>query len=560
MFVIPIEHLSRDGIDAAFAEVLCARVVSEDWIALFNQAFRCYWGRCSGLFEQAPRYWFPPRLQHVCIVTDATRVRPYFQPFNKSSWLLYESDFDPAITNVELAAYQIVHAERMGLLQEVTQAVVYNLSYWLERTPEEVELFCSACRRATRPDAEGFRSLARAMPWVTGVHHEALRPATPSAGAIRAVPQTGLQLSPAEASKLEQLVRQWTGVARRTVASFHNRHARRGRDRAGELCAWLEQARPDVLLTGDAGSLLWDPRAASTISQLRGVLGGIGESAVERIRDDLLVIDQRTRRFVGSLRRPEALPAPHPDAIQGGLCYMHVARKKIAYNMREPGMDRLRAPAPPYERFMLGARAIHEWGHLAVEAGWVPVAPGRQSRQEALREQLADEFEQVCRDAPAAVRAITAEEIARLSRQHGGPGRGLAQVTCGRLPDYQANLLARRYLSDDERETYVRNNVYSLTLDYPSAKLFQRLARYVYEFQYLRFSAVTDGLSFFLGSTWFREEYLAPQILSEARLIRLLDLVGEICDCYVVDTSQLKESVPRAERSTSQRGRKIRKY
>ena len=53
---------------------------------------------------------------------------------------------------------------------------------------------------------------------------------------------------------------------------------------------------------------------------------------------------------------------------------MHRARRLLAYNLDEPGIDRRHGPALPYARAMLGARAVHEWAHLAVDAGWVPLA------------------------------------------------------------------------------------------------------------------------------------------------------------------------------------------
>ena len=63
---------------------------------------------------------------------------------------LYASDFDPEFSTSEFAAYQFVHAERMGLLQEVTQAAVRNLAYWLDRTDREIGVFCAGCVRSPK--------------------------------------------------------------------------------------------------------------------------------------------------------------------------------------------------------------------------------------------------------------------------------------------------------------------------------------------------------------------------------------------------------------------------
>ena len=544
LFVIPIEHLSPAGISVAMQHWLGERGrATGGWIALFNDAFRLYRARVAALAARAPQHWFPPRLQHVCVVTAPRRVRPYFQPLNKCSWLLQATDFDPEISTVEFATYQFVHAERMGLLQEVTQTAVWNLAYWLERNDAEIAAFCDGCARSPRPDAAGFRALAEAMPWIRRLHHRTVRPprvVTPEPPVELA--HTGLLMPRAQQPQLDHLVRRWTLAAQSAMEAFHATYARRGRDRAGELCAWLGEHRPSVLVTGGDGRVVWDPERPTEMRAIRAALGGLGEAAANSLRADLAIVAERTRRFLGSLRAPAELPPPHADTAQNGLSYMHVTRRMIAYNLHEPGMERLRVPAPPYERFMLAARTIHEWGHLAVDAGWVPVAAARRAEHEQLSAALADRFEAIHRDAPAAVRTHTAGETARLTRDGTSIGGALARIALARLPDYQANLLARRYLEPAELETYIRNNVYSLALDYPSTALFVRLARYAYEYQYLRLSQVDDPLTYFLDSTWIRDEYLARQIVGEAPLLGLLEAVGALCDCYAVDETQFADA------------------
>jgi hypothetical protein len=93
-------------------------------------------------------------------------------------------------------------------------------------------------------------------------------------------------------------------------------------------------------------------------------------------------------------------------------------------------------------------------------------------------------------------------------------------------------------------ETYVRNNVYCLSVGVPPATLFQRLARYVYEYQYLRLSAVGDPRRYFLSSTWFEVEYVAPSILRLADLDALLRLVGDLCALYRVDETKFRPPSP----------------
>jgi len=239
MFVIPIEHLSPAGVSDTFRQLLRDRVsLGDRWLDLFNESFATYWQRVAELAARAPQYWFPPRLQHVCVVTDPARVRPYFQPFNKTSWLLYATDFDPETSNCEFATFQFVQAERMGLLQEVTQTVVRNLSYWLLRSDQEVERFSAACRQARRPDAAAFRALAEALPWVRRLHHDSLKkPILVAVEPCVKVPHTGLLATRSLQSNLDHLARRWGEVAQGVVTEFHALHARRGRDRAGDLCA-----------------------------------------------------------------------------------------------------------------------------------------------------------------------------------------------------------------------------------------------------------------------------------------------------------------------------------
>jgi hypothetical protein len=542
MFVVPIEHLRPGGLAHPFAKLLTeAGRASEAWVGLFDEAFALYWERISELSARAPRYWFPPRLQHVCIVTAPDRVRPYFQPLNRCSWLLYGSDFDPETSNAELGAYQIVHAERMGLLQEVTQTVIRNLGYWLLRSDDEVEAFRAACAASTRPDAAAFLALAEALPWIRQAHHDSLRPLQETdRESWLELPRTGLWIPRSSEEALKRLVEGWTEVAHGAMRAFYLAQGGVSPEAVEELDTWLRIDRPGVLVTGGSGRILWDPDHAGDTRTITRVLRESPEAAVRSLRADLSLIHRHSRRFLASLRDPDALPAPDPETDQGGLSYLHVERRLIAYSLEEPGTDRLRVPAPPYERLMLGARTVHEWAHLAVDGACVPIAPERTEEHERLRVELVEIFEEICRDAPGDVREHTKEDLARFAPRTSG--EGLAAIPIGRVPDYQSNLLAQRYLSPTERETYVRNNVYSLALAYPSTALFRRLARYAFEYQYLRFSAVDDPRRYLLASTWFDAEYLETGILDEARLDRLLETVGRLLDCYAVDESRFVTS------------------
>ncbi|MCG8409590.1 MAG: hypothetical protein MI923_30660 [Phycisphaerales bacterium] len=540
MFLIPIEHLSANGMSATFQDLLLERsLVSEGWIELFNEAFRHYDQRASDLAAQAPRHWFPSRLQHACIVTEPARVRPYSQPFNKCSWLLYETDFDPATSNREFAAFQFFQAERLGLVREVISASLRNLSYYLICTDEEIERFCEGCRRSNRPDAVAYRAVAEAMPWIRRLYHESLKkPVLATIEPLIKIPQTGLLIPRSLQANLDELIGTWTKTAQDAMAEFQTAHQPRKGLHTEKLCGWLEATQPCVLITGPPERVLWDPDKPREIEAVRSALGDTADEIAKSIEADLQVIDERSRGFFMSLRRPEDLPMPHTEMEESGLSYLHVGRRMIAYNLLDKVTDRLNLPSPPYERDMLAARTIHEWGHQAVDAGLVPIATSRQADHEQYYEQLADLLDEIYRNAPAGARSITAASMARLADRDESPGHALARVATNRVCDFQANLLSQNYLTLAERETYIRNNVYALILESAGTELFQRLARHVYEYQYLRFSRIDDPLAYFLGSTWFGEQYLKTGILTDTQFKNLLSVVGKLCDCYEVDQSK----------------------
>jgi hypothetical protein len=187
---------------------------------------------------------------------------------------------------------------------------------------------------------------------------------------------------------------------------------------------------------------------------------------------------------------------------------------------------------------MLGARALHEWAHRAVEAGavpWSPSVPERASRLAA----IAAGLDAAVAAAPAAVRAATADDLAALAADEGGTaGAALAALLMRRMPDFQCNLLAQRLLDEAERETYVRHNVRSLRGELPPAQRWRMLVRYLYELQYLRFSAVADPRRFLLRSTWAEEDLIGSGLVDRAAFDALADAVAALCDGYGVDATK----------------------
>lgn len=346
---------------------------------------------------------------------------------------------------------------------EVGSAALHAAAYWLERSDAECAAFAGATARSPRPDAAGFQAVADALPWLRQLYHEELRPVPPGT-TVRSVPRTGLLVP----HRLEQhpaaLAHAWTSVARDAVAAFHTAWRQPAPGAVAALGDWLAAEAPPLLVTGRGGRILWDPGAPTRLGTIRTELRNASGTAVEDILADLQVIARHTRAFLDSLVDPHALPTPAANTDQSGYSYLHRERRLIAYNLHEPGMERLQSPALPYARAMLGARTVHEWTHLAVDAGWVPqVVPAAQAAD--LVATLAAELDAVIAAAPTPIHARTAADLAALGTRE-SPGAALARILLTRMPDYQANLLACRFLDLSERETYIRHNIRTLRGQY----------------------------------------------------------------------------------------------
>ncbi len=542
LFLIPAEELSAGGLSAPFAARLLERgTVTEPWLQRFDEAFALYWRRARELAALAPRSWLPPRAQNVCVALDPVRVRPFFQPLGRSSCLLDHGDFLPRTSSLEFATYQLFHVERQNLLQQVVPALLHDLGYWLVRSQAELDDFRAGCRRARDGQAQGWRALMRALEWIPRCFAEGLKP-PPAALAEPTVtiPGTAFLALRSLQGELDELQRKWREAAEQRTQDYFAAHASRRDGDARELVEWIQGQRPLVLVTGQKGELLWDPERPEDVERLRHELSEVTTAAAASLRLDWSVVGARSRAFLDSLLVPDELPAPGPQIDQNGLAYIHRERKLVAYNIHEPGMQRLREPAVPFERWMLGARTIHEWGHLAVEAGYVPVPAQRATEFETVRGELTQLFDAIVADTPAPLRAHAGRQLAALGAGTGSVGRGLVAPMLERMNDWQSNLLAQRYLTPEERETYVRNNVRPLLNELDSTQLFQALARYAFEYQYLAFSASANPRATFLASTWFGEQFLARDVLSESRLDELLATVGRLCRCHEIDTTRFR--------------------
>jgi len=513
---------------------------SRERVAAFDRAFALYWSRSSELARRV-RSWPAPRRRHVGIVSEPYAVRPYVQLLNTSAWMLYASDFDPDVSHPELAAYLLVHGDHIAVTGEVTTAAVHAAAWWLERTDEECEAFRVAATRSPRPDAAAFRALAAATGWLRELRHETLRPLV-VVSPHRSIPRTGLLVPKHLEAEPPALVAKWTAAARDALAGFHRTWRRRDPEAVRALCDWLATEAPPLLVTARGGRTLWDADAPAEIAPLAAVLADADAVAVDAIAADLRLVERHTRTFFGALVDPSALPSPAPNTEQRGLSYLHAERRLIAYNLHEPGMERLVGPPLPYERDMLGARTAHEWAHLADAAGWVPrtVTPERFAE---LRTALATLLDRAIATAPARVREQTRDDVGELSRD-ASPGTVLARILLTRMPDYRANLVARRFMSEPERETYVRHNVRALRAEYPPPALWRMLVRHLYEYQYLGpglgSRAIADPRAYLVHSTWFDADFIASGVLDEAQFDALADAVARLCACYAVEETRFR--------------------
>jgi hypothetical protein len=546
--LVPVEHLTDGGCTPELAGFLERRAGwSSAALALFDAGFARYWTRSRDLARRT-RTWPFPRRRHVAVVTQLDAVRPYAQLLNTSAWTVYAADVDPATSDAELLAFVLVLGDRMALTREVTTAAVQAAAWWLERTDDECAAFAAAAARSTRPDADAYVAVADALPWLRELGHEVLRPPDRVAG-HRPIPATGLLVPTALEAAPPRLVAHWKRVATRVVARYHATWRRGDPALVENLCEWLTSDGPPLLVTADAGRIVWDPQAPDRLGAVRAALKGADAVAVERVHRDLERVSALTRRFLAVVADPQLLPPPAPNTLQSGYTYLHAVRRLIAYNLHEPGMERLRGPALPYEHAMVAARTAHEWGHLADAAGFVPRIVGA-DHWAALRAELAAALDDAVARAPAVVRSATAADLAALAE--GRPlGVALGRLLVTRMPDYRANLVVRGLVTDVEAETYVRHNVRTLGAEYTGAQAWRLLLRYLFEYQYLApalgLTRVADPRTFFVTSTGIAEELFATGVVDEARFDALAAIVGRLCASHAVDRTRLRfDSMPAA--------------
>jgi len=553
--LVPIEHLSRAGVSPAFAEVLVAHVADGAAIVgSINRAFPRYWERSARLAQRS-RMWAPPRVRNIAIVAAATAIPPYVQLLNTSTWTMYDVDFAPATSSDELLAYLFAQGDRMAITGEVTLAALHNAAYWFDRSDAEIDDFRRGARVSMRPDADAYAALADALGWLRQLSHETLKP-PPTATSHRSIAATGLLVPASLEGEPPLLVEHWTRSAKDAVERYYAAYRTTDGGELATTLEWLRDSPHDFVITGRNNRVLWDRDHPDRVGPVRNELRRAGATTLRSIRADLATIDDHTVDFQRRATHGEALPLPDDAIAQDGFTYLYRGRKTLAYNLDEPHLDRLRVPGLPFARAMLGARAYHEWSHLAVCAGWVRCAAtdaDLDRRIEFLRNALDDALAA----APQAARQVAGVDLLALTRTHGEDftvdwgsgttriagatgGAALLRMLLPRAADFQANLLAARLQSDAEREAYVRHNVRTLRGEYGAAQMWRMFGRYIYELQYLRFSEVHDRREYFLRSTWFDADFLDSGIVSEEAFDRIDRAFGELLDVFAVDPAAMR--------------------
>lgn len=533
LHLIGIEHLTRAGLEPALRAGLQEQGFREAWLARFERCFALWWTRTEERHARAPRSSLPPRVQSVALATRP--ARPFFQPIHGASWLVYAEDFEPDEASEERGVYAFTLAETMGWLGAIVPAYAASLVAFLACSAEERAAFRADAARARRPDARAWQAVAALLEHLPEARHAELRPLEAGAAPGVELPGSGLVFPSASRHAVAGFLRRIESESARTVQDWYGRFVVRAGEPLERFLAALAEERPEVLVTGDRGVILWDPERPGESGAFRNVLRQAGPEVLDSLRADLAVTSARSRAFLDSL----ALPPPRPKLAmdQDGLAYLHRTRNQIAYPLAGKEAHRVKEPAPPFERAMLAARTVHEWGHAAVDEGWVGVPEAERAAHAATRAELVELLEAIWRDAPLALRSLARNAVERAP----GAGETILRALEARLMDFQVNLLAARYLEPIELATYVRNNVRCLAREHGPAAWLHQLARYAYEAQYLRFllppdrSGPLERLDYLAKSAWLERHFVTSGALSPERLVRHFELTARWCDAQAID-------------------------
>ncbi len=532
LVVVPAEALDEYGLDPEFAELLINDGrLSADQIDCLERGTALYWQRCRDLFARAPGSWFPPRQTNLLIISEQRGIFPYMEPFIGTSSVLYASDLN---THPEYVAYMLVHVDRLALLPSVRAALVCNLSYWFDRDSASRSAFAGAAARAKRPDATCFTALAGAFDWIDQLLHIPLRepqedptePYLAVEGADLYVPKR-LQAQVAAVCDAGESAAN-TAMQVTAPASVPARSRT-----VDTLCDWLQQTRAHVIVVAPDGTTVWSPEMNDP-RWMRRALVSASDAAVASLHEDLRTIDERSRQFLERVTDIDALPKSYAVLELEGGTYIDPARRAVVHKLKQEAFDCLTAAAPPYFRLFLGARVMHEWGHLAHAAKFLRVADENKTAYKEARAELGACFVQTIAAMPESVRARDAETASLSLRSNELPS-ALARKTLARVGDYLSNLMCSKLLPGEEMQMYVRTNVRPHFDE--KLGLVSELARYTYEVHYLALADLPR--SYFFNTSRFVDYFINNGIVSEENANTLFDAAGRVLACYSIDESKL---------------------
>ena len=536
VFVVPAEALGEHGADTTWADAAVGQGrLTPEQLRCLERGFALYWQRAGELFSRAPGSWFPPRRTNLLVVAEATAVAPYFDPFGGTSSLLYLSDLD---THPEYVAWLLLHNERVSLLRSLRAALICNLSVWLglSMASADVKAFVDAARRATRPDAAVFAQVADALGWIADLRHATLHPPDERDDEVWLhVEAAELFVPKRHQARLVALCDAAEGTLRAAVQATRPARAAAAHTTVEALCGWAQHTRAHLIVKDADGRTVWTPSSDDTHA-LRDTLSRASDAAVASLHADFRVVHERSRSFLNALVEPASLPRDCAVLEASDGVYLDAAQHAVVYELGQTGFDASTDPAPPWHRLLLGARVMHEWGHLAHAGKLLRVPDPQKGAYATARAALGECFVQVLARVPSRLQPDVAQELRQLPAQPGGHAAALARKTLARVGDYLANLLCSRFLPAEEVQAYVRSNVRSHLAE--DLGLVSELARYAYEVHYLGLAGLPR--SYFFNTTRYTDYFVHSGVISQADTQALFDAAGRVLACYAIDESQLR--------------------
>jgi len=530
--VVLAEHLGPHGLAADARDLLTER---EGWpepdVDLLASGLRLYFRRTHDLARRTVEFSVP-LVRNLVVVLAAGNVRPFASLLNVGAWTLDRSDLDALTSHPEVVAWLLALGDRLRTTPDATLAPIQIAAWWFERSEAERAAFTRAVQQSTRPDADCLRTFAASIPHLRDLRHDRLRPVH-RAGSHRRIHGTGLLVPPALEAYPPRLAEDLRLGSLAALEAFHRRQGGSSEPAVRELCEWLRDTAPPLVVAGRGGRIHWSRERADRCDLLADLLREAPETAVRSMYRELAITAERTTSFLSALVAPEELAPTDLDAAQEGYVFMHPASGLLAYDPEEPGIERLRGPGIPWAAEMLGARCLHEWAHRAVDSGWVPRVVGDEQWRERLAG-LAGLLEEAVAKAPRELRAHALEY-----GSPGSTGAGLAARFAQRLPDHASNLLAAEFWSPVEREVYVAQNVRPLGAFYPPQGVWNKLVRHLYEMQYLAFSSVPDPLRAYASMTDLGED-LDRLRIGPGEFAGLARAAAEVCEVHRIDDSRIR--------------------